>query len=114
LKTGRPNVHSSQRKCQGHQPSLAFLRECLAFSPEYSGKNSHFGEDYVRQMKTKITLELEDELVARVSDIARRENRSVRSYIRTFLDELTKSAREPNINQAHKTHSISKNSARSK
>lgn len=65
-------------------------------------------------MSAKITLELEDDLVARVSEIARREHLSVRSYIRAFLDELTKSAREANSYQAHKTNSISKNSARSK
>ncbi len=65
-------------------------------------------------MKTKITLTFEDELVASVSEIARREHLSVRSYIRTFLHDLTKSAREQNIYQAQKTLIASKNSARSK
>jgi metal-responsive CopG/Arc/MetJ family transcriptional regulator len=51
-------------------------------------------------MKTKITLSFEDELIADISEIARREHVSVRSIIREFLRDLSKSVREHSINDA--------------
>jgi hypothetical protein len=45
-------------------------------------------------VKTKVTFFFEDELIADISEIARREHLSVRSIIRTFLRDLSKSVRE--------------------
>jgi hypothetical protein len=45
-------------------------------------------------VKTKVTFFFEDELIADISEIARREHLSVRSIIRAFLRDLSKSVRE--------------------
>jgi hypothetical protein len=64
-------------------------------------------------MRTKITLTFEDQLVADVSEIARREHVSVRAIIRWFLHDLPKSAHKPNANDLPQVQCVPEKSGRS-
>jgi Family of unknown function (DUF6364) len=64
-------------------------------------------------MRTKITLTFEDQLMADVSEIARREHVSVRAIIRRFLHDLAKSAHKPSAKDLPQVQSVPEKSDRS-